>query len=230
MPGQSLAPDLMQNPGAQSILRPMECTETPDYGLVNLAAACPGVIIDLRYATTGNFFKTRLYDGDSAWLLAETARRLAEAAAAVIRFGFRLVVLDAYRPLSVQVLMWDILPDPDFVAPASRGSIHNRGAAVDVTLADAAGHELPMPSGFDEFSERASHLYSGGDAAALAHRDLLRSCMEKAGFKAYDAEWWHYSDPETRGSPLIDVPLSGLGKATFPSIPVPGSDASKVKS
>ncbi len=197
----------------------MECTEsnesapqagTQDHGLVNLAVACPGVLIDLRYATTSNFFKTRLYDGDQGWLLAATARRLAEAAAAVARLGFRLVVLDAYRPLSVQVLMWDILPDPDFVAPASRGSIHNRGAAVDVTLADPEGHELPMPSGFDEFSERASHLYSGGDAAALSNRDLLRSCMEQAGFKAYDAEWWHYSDPESRASPLLDIPLSEL--------------------
>ncbi len=180
------------------------------HGLVNLAATCPGVIIDLRYATTSNFFKARLYDGDQGWLLAATAKRLAAAAAAAAMYGCRLIVLDAYRPLSVQVLMWNILPDPDFVAPADRGSIHNRGAAVDVTLADAAGNELTMPSGFDEFSERASHLYSGGEPASLANRDLLRSCMEQAGFKAYDAEWWHYSDPETRSSPLIDIPLSEL--------------------
>lgn len=197
----------------------MESNETPDaaspdgspaHGLVDLAAACPGVIVDLRYATTRNFFKTRLYDGDRGWLLAATAKRLAAAAAIAAMHGCRLVVLDAYRPLAVQALMWDILPDPEFVAPASRGSIHNRGAAVDVTLADSAGNELAMPSGFDEFSERASHLYAGGDAASLSNRDLLRSCMERAGFKAYDAEWWHYSDPETRSSPLIDIPLSKL--------------------
>lgn len=183
---------------------------TQDHGLVNLSVACPGVIIDLRYATTSNFFKARLYDGDQGWLLAATAKRLAAAAAIAAMYGYRLVVLDAYRPLFVQALMWDILPDPDFVAPASRGSIHNRGAAVDATLADAAGNELPMPSDFDEFSERASHLYAGGEPAALANRALLRSCMEQAGFKAYDAEWWHYSDPETRSSPLIDIPLSKL--------------------
>lgn len=197
----------------------MKCNETPEaraqasppgHGLVNLAIACPGVIIDLRYATTRNFFKARLYDGDNAWLLEKTARKLGVAAGLAADLGFRLVVLDAYRPLSVQALMWDILPDPDFVAPASRGSIHNRGAAVDVTLAWPDGSELPMPSGFDEFSERASHLYSGGDSAALANRGVLRSCMEQAGFKAYDAEWWHYSDPESRTSPLIDIPLSEL--------------------
>jgi D-alanyl-D-alanine dipeptidase len=209
----------MPNTGLPGILFIMDMDSPPSihtetrsgHGLVNLSTACPGVIVDLRYATTGNFFKARLYDGDQGWLLAATARRLAAAASAAAKHGCRLVVLDAYRPLSVQVLMWNILPDPEFVAPANRGSIHNRGAAVDVTLADPAGNELPMPSGFDEFSERASHLYADGDAAALANRDLLRSCMEQAGFKAYDAEWWHYSDPETRSSPLIDIPLSKLG-------------------
>lgn len=192
---------------------------SPAHGLVNLSLACPGVIIDLRYATTGNFFKARLYDGDQGWLLAATAKRLAAAAAAAAVHGCRLVVLDAYRPLAVQALMWDMLPDPDFVAPASRGSIHNRGAAVDVTLADIAGNGLPMPSDFDEFSERASHRYADGDAAALANRDLLRSCMVQAGFKAYDAEWWHYSDPETRDSPLLDIPLSELQNQPMIDVP-----------
>ncbi len=181
-----------------------------NFGLVNVADVCPSVIVDMRYATDRNFFKTRLYDGDSAWLLEEPARKLAVAAALAKAVGRRLVVLDAYRPLSVQELMWAILPDPEFVAPATRGSIHNRGAAVDVTLADENGCELPMPSGFDEFSERASHLFSGGDSAALAERDSLRSLMERAGFVAYDSEWWHYTDPESRAGPLIDVPLSTL--------------------
>jgi len=180
------------------------------HGLVNLAAACPGVIVDMRYATERNFFKVRLYDGDSAWLLVETARKLNVAVRHAAELGYKIIVLDAYRPLSVQALMWDILPDPDFVAPASRGSIHNRGAAVDVTLADNDGNEIPMPSGFDVFAESASHQYTGGDSAPRANRDALRSCMEQAGFKAYDAEWWHYSDPESRASPLIDIPLSEL--------------------
>src|SRR5512145_2258879 len=119
-----------------------------EYGLVNVAEACPGVIVDMRYATDRNFFKTRLYDGDGAWLLAEPARKLAVAAAFAKAVGRRLVVLDAYRPLSVQERMRAIAPDPEFVAPAARGSIHNRGAAVDVTLADENGRELTMPSGF----------------------------------------------------------------------------------
>lgn len=209
----------MPNRRVRFILEHMECTNTTEaapqartqgHGLVNLSSACPGIIIDMRYATTRNFFKTRLYDHDGAWLLAEAARKLAVAAGRVAALGYRLVVLDAYRPLSAQARMWDIKPDDTFVAPVSRGSNHNRGAAVDVTLADAAGNELPMPSDFDEFSERASHQYRGGDPAALARRDQLRSCMEQAGFKAYDAEWWHYTDPDSKTGPLIDIPLSEL--------------------
>jgi D-alanyl-D-alanine dipeptidase len=101
--------------------------------------------------------------------------------------------------------MWEIMPDAKFVAPASRGSVHNRGAAVDVTLADALGKLLPMPSEFDEFSERSALDYSGGDPAALANRDRLRVIMEGAGFASYSAEWWHYVDPELAGSPLLDI-------------------------
>ncbi|PKL23930.1 MAG: D-alanyl-D-alanine dipeptidase [Spirochaetae bacterium HGW-Spirochaetae-3] len=180
------------------------------YGLVKIADACPGVIVDMRYATDRNVFGIRLYDGDDAWLLAEAARKLAVASALALAAGRRLIVLDAYRPLSAQVRMWEAMPVPGFVAPATRGSNHNRGAAVDVTLAYAEGVEVPMPSGFDEFSERASQLYRGGDPAALANRDALRGYMEAAGFKAYDGEWWHFNDPDSVSRPLIDAPISFL--------------------
>ncbi len=180
------------------------------HGLVDLALACPGIRVDMRYAGERNFFKTKLYDDDRAWLLESSARKLARAAENAAGRGYGLVVLDAYRPLSVQDLMWRILPDPDFVAPSSRGSIHNRGAAVDVALLLPDGREAPMPSEFDEFSERASHLYGGAEPERSRARDTLRECMETAGFNAYVAEWWHYVDPDTRGYPLLDIPLSGL--------------------
>ncbi|OHD81262.1 MAG: hypothetical protein A3J97_16175 [Spirochaetes bacterium RIFOXYC1_FULL_54_7] len=207
-----------------------------NHGLVDLRLACPRVQVDLRYATDRNFFRTRLYDDDRAWLLAATARKLSQAASLAAARGLVIVVLDAYRPLAVQDLMWRILPDPDFVAPSSRGSIHNRGAAVDVTLAHDDGSPVAMPSEFDDFSEHASHRYKGSgehesrpresqelearalearalEARALEARDFLRDCMEAAGFKAYDAEWWHYTDPETRGYPLLNLSLSQLAAA-----------------
>ena len=180
------------------------------YGLVRVADACPGVVVDMRYASERNVFGVRLYDGDEAWLLAVTARKLAAAAALAAEDGRTLIVLDAYRPLSAQARMWEALPEPGFVAPPSRGSNHNRGAAVDVTLAGADGLELPMPSGFDEFSERASRAYRGGDRSALANSDALRGYMEKAGFRAYDGEWWHFNDPDNVSCPLIDVPITSL--------------------
>ncbi len=176
-----------------------------DSGLVDLAKTIPGLLVDLRYAGPDNFLGRRLYDFEGAWLLAPCAERLAVAQRAAVESGFRLVVLDAYRPLSVQAAMWEIMPDNTFVAPASRGSVHNRGAAVDVTLADSRGAPLAMPSEFDEFSARASHDYSGGDPQALANRDRLRSIMEGAGFAPYSAEWWHYVDPEFAKSPLLDI-------------------------
>lgn len=206
-----------------------------NHGLVALDRVCPDVMVDLRYATDRNFFKTRLYDDDRAWLLEPTARKLSRAALLASARGLVLVVLDAYRPLAVQDLMWRILPDPDFVAPSSKGSIHNRGAAVDVTLAYDDGRLVGMPSDFDEFSERASHRYKGVEYGnledvdlsdsglasevgtlerqAMEARDFLRSCMESAGFVAYEAEWWHYTDPDTRESPLLNLSLSQLAAA-----------------
>jgi len=198
-----------------------QALSTAEHGLVALHHACPAVRVDLRYATEHNFFKARLYDDDRAWLLEATASKLSRAASLAAARGLVIVVLDAYRPLAVQDLMWRILPDPAFVAPSSRGSIHNRGAAVDVTLAYGDGRQVAMPSEFDDFSQRASHTYRGAESleareselAALEARDFLRACMESAGFKAYEAEWWHYTDPDTREYPLLNLSLSQLAAA-----------------
>jgi len=179
-------------------------------GLVRVLDVCPLVLVELRYATVENFFKSRLYDGQDAWLLEETALKLKVAMELAAARQMRLKVLDAYRPLSVQTLMWQILPDSNFVAPLSRGSIHNRGAAVDVCLTDPAGNELAMPSPFDDFSEKAAHSYQQGDPGCLVNRDCLRVIMESAGFAAYEAEWWHYTDPGNRAKPLLDIQLSQL--------------------
>ena len=181
------------------------------HGLVRILDVCPNVMVDLQYFGPNNFFQKALYDSPEAWILAETACKLQRASGNAEQKGFILVILDAYRPLSVQQTMWDILPDSNFVAPMTRGSIHNRGAAVDVTLADTSRTPVPMPSQFDEFSERASHTYQEGPPECLANREQLRAIMENAGFTAYNAEWWHYTDSDQKHRPLIDVPLSELG-------------------
>lgn len=179
-------------------------------GLVRLRDLAPGLRVALAYAENGNFLGRALYDANEAWLLEETALKVAAAQAALERRGLGLLVLDAFRPLAAQRLMWEALPDEDFVAPPSRGSIHNRGAAVDLSLVDAAGRELPMPCPFDEFSPRASHGYTGGSPEERDNRALLRETMEAAGLRHYAAEWWHYSDPALRASPLLDLGLAEL--------------------
>ncbi|TVQ28495.1 MAG: hypothetical protein EA382_01880 [Spirochaetaceae bacterium] len=174
-------------------------------GLVDVARACPGVFVDLAYRRPDNVFGRALYRCNHAWLLAATAAKLVDAAVDASAHGHAIVILDAYRPLRIQRAMWELHPDDDFVAPPSRGSLHNRGAAVDVTLATPDGGALPMPSDYDEFSPRASHRWDGGPIDLVRRRELLRAIMERAGFASYHAEWWHYTDRENADKPLLDV-------------------------
>ena len=179
--------------------------------LVAVASAVPDVVLDIRYAVAENFLGRAVYPFAGAFLRKPAAEKLTRAAAILRREGYRLVVYDAYRPLSAQRLMWALKPDWRFVAdPARRGSMHNRGAAVDVSLADTAGRSLAMPSGFDAFSERARHSYKRGAAEALRRRAALRAAMEAAGFMPLAEEWWHYSDQAGRDWPLLDIPFDAL--------------------
>jgi D-alanyl-D-alanine dipeptidase len=180
------------------------------HGLVPMLRACPTLGCELVYSTKENIFGTVLYTSNTPWLLPLTAQKLCNAQSEAISLGFRLLILDAYRPLGVQKLMWDFHPDANFVAPPQRGSNHNRGAAVDVRLTDLAGIMLDMPSDFDEFSERASHHWQSPNPQANVHRQTLKSLMEEAGFQSYHAEWWHYNDPDSLSEPLLDIPLEVL--------------------
>jgi D-alanyl-D-alanine dipeptidase len=179
--------------------------------LVDLRKAAPGVILDIRYATARNFLGKALYPEAAAFLRRSAAAKLARAQEALAARGRRLVIYDAYRPLSVQRALWAAKPDSRFVAdPSRRGSVHNRGGAVDVGLADAAGRPLPMPSDFDEFGPRAAHGAPGVPAPAAANAAELAAAMEAAGFRPLHEEWWHYEDPAAKDWPLLDVPFSEL--------------------
>ncbi|MBK8913254.1 MAG: M15 family metallopeptidase [Phycisphaerales bacterium] len=177
------------------------------FGLVDLAALTPPPVIDLCYATDRNFTGVVLYPAARAWLVASAAERLQRVTAELAEEGLRLVVWDAYRPLSVQRRMWEAHPDERFIAPPTRGSRHNRGASVDVALAGGDGGLLEMPTDFDEFSPRAHSAYEGCSAAARVHRDRLRAAMTAAGFVGIQDEWWHFDAPDWREHPLLDVAL-----------------------
>ncbi len=180
--------------------------------LVAVRTFAPGVVFDVRYATTRNFLGRAVYTESAAFLCRSTALKLARAAAALGARGRRLVVYDAYRPLSVQRLLWAARPDRSFVADPARGSAHNRGAAVDVGLAGADGAALAMPTEFDEFSPRAAHGAEGVSPRAAANAAQLKAAMEAAGFRSLAQEWWHYEDPAARGWPLLDVSFSEIAQ------------------
>lgn len=167
----------------------------------------PDCIMDLRYATDDNFTGRVLYAGASqdsvhGRLRRGTLKKLKSAAEQLKRKGYRLVIWDAYRPLEAQRIMWEAYPDERFVAHPDVGSKHNRGCAVDVTLADENGYVLEMPSGFDDFSsDRAKRLMSSEDLAdherTIMQRLIdLQIAMGFAGFEIYEDEWWHFTDSD----------------------------------
>lgn len=172
--------------------------------LVDVAEAVPGIVVDVRYATADNFMRRPLYHSPRCLLRKATAERLAKVQADLRAQGLGLKIFDGYRPLSVQREMWAVLPNDQFVADPAKGSRHNRGTAVDVTLVDAAGNELEMPSGYDVFGEKAALAYAGGSPQARANRDRLLAAMKQRGFLPLPSEWWHYDDPEWRRYPVLD--------------------------
>lgn len=159
--------------------------------LIDLASL--GIPIDIRYATSDNFMKKPLYPVAKACLRAPAARALVAVNRELATRGLGIKVYDAYRPYRVTEAMWEPIKNPDFVADPAKGSRHNRGAAVDLTLIDLrTGNEVAMPTGYDDFTERAAHAFTDLPPEALANRALLRDVMVKHGFDPLPSEWWHY--------------------------------------
>src|SRR5262245_18350064 len=165
-----------------------------DGAFVDLAALDPTIRLDVRYASAANFLGVALYPQARALLRADVARSLVRAHRTLAGEGLGLVVFDAYRPWSVTKRMWELTPPEKrgFVARPQRGSNHNRGCAVDVSLYTLAdGREVEMPSAYDEMSPRAAASWAGGSAEARAARDRLRAALSAEGFSVERHEWWH---------------------------------------
>lgn len=173
--------------------------------LVNLAKVDPTLIIDSPYATSDNFVGIQMYPKNEIWLEEGTAEKLMSAQASLRKQGLGLKVLDGYRPLEIQRTLWKILPDPRYVANPERGSRHNRGCAVDVTLVDAEGDEMAMPTEFDEFSERAGQDYQNLPQEVLKNRKVLNNAMRNAGFTTIRSEWWHFDAVGWEDFPILDI-------------------------
>lgn len=181
--------------------------------LVDLAGVVPGLRLDIRYATTNNFLSTPLYTSARALMQRPAAESLARVQAKLASNGYGLLIHDAYRPWRVTKLFWEATPEAQhtFVADPARGSRHNRGCAVDLTLCDlATGKPIEMVGGYDEFSDRSYPFYPGGTSRQRWHRDLLRSVMESEGFTVFEAEWWHFDWSGWRDYPILDIPFEDL--------------------
>ncbi|HSE15441.1 MAG TPA: M15 family metallopeptidase [Pyrinomonadaceae bacterium] len=172
--------------------------ETGDFlpaDLVELTKLDPTIKLDIRYATTNNLFGTVFYSQPRAFLQRAPAEALVRVNRKLKSFGYGVLVHDGYRPWYVTKVFWDATPEDKkiFVADPSKGSRHNRGAAVDLSLYDLkTGKPVEMVSTYDETTDRAHPNYPGGTSLQRWHRDLLRSAMEAEGFTVYEAEWWHF--------------------------------------
>ena len=173
---------------------------------VNIKTLSPEILLDMKYATVDNFLGQVVYDCAECYLRKATAQALVAAQKDFVARGYSLKLFDCYRPLSVQKKMWKILPGTHYVANPAKGSKHNRGAAVDLTLVEiATGKEVDMGTPFDTFSPKAHHSYTDLPKEVLVHRQLLREVLGKHNFKPIFSEWWHYEYRPEMTSPVEDL-------------------------
>jgi D-alanyl-D-alanine dipeptidase len=164
-----------------------------DTAFVNLKDYSQDFVYDMKYASDDNFLKSKVYDCAECYLHYKTVKALINANEKFMKKGFKIKLFDCYRPLDIQKRMWAIVSNPEYVANPAKGSIHNRGGAVDITLVDFDGKELDMGTSFDFFGKEASHNFAGFSKQIKNNRNLLRKIMIKENFNSFDSEWWHYN-------------------------------------
>lgn len=175
--------------------------------IVDLLSVDSTFVLDIRYATENNFTKVVLYPEARGKLRREAAESLAAVQRELKPMGLRLKIYDGYRPLSIQWKLWEVVPNEDFVANPKKGSRHNRGAAVDLTIIDSLGNELEMPTGYDDFTPNASHEWMDLPECALKNRTLLKTIMINHGFLPIKSEWWHYDFKGWEQYDILDEPF-----------------------
>jgi zinc D-Ala-D-Ala dipeptidase len=185
--------------------------------MLELRSLSPNLVYDLRYAGTNNFMKKRMYPKNTGhtFLRAPAARALSKVQQKLNQQGYGLKIFDAYRPYSVTVAFWEPIKDERYVANPAKGSGHNRGIAVDLTIIDLkTGNELDMGTGFDNFTDTAHHAFTKNLPEAVQKaRGLLKQAMEENGFTAMDTEWWHFFWPNDRNYEVLDIPFKKLQAA-----------------
>lgn len=179
-------------PAQAQTLAPAELNALHDTAWVELVRIDPDFVLDVRYATANNFTGQVLYPCGRVLLRKRVALDLVAAHREVKAQGYRMKIYDGYRPLDVQWKMWNLTPDKRYVGNPRKGSMHNRGCAVDLTLVDAQGKELDMGTAYDFFGKEA-HTDYAHPPQVLANRKVLQNAMTRHGFRILDTEWWHFS-------------------------------------
>lgn len=183
----------------------------PSKRLLDVQAVDPSITVDVRYATANNFMHEILYPVARVFARRPVAQALRAVEQELRPEGLGLKIFDGYRPYRVTVRMWEPIRNPDFVADPARGSRHNRGAAIDLTLISlATGTELAMPTPYDDFTSRARQDFNDLPADVLANRARLRDVMVRYGFEPLPSEWWHFDFHDWQRFELLDLPLEQL--------------------
>ena len=193
---------------AQNAQPPVQSGDMLDSDLVEVITLDPTIKLDIRYATTNNFMQSVFYSEPRAFLQREAAEGLVRVHNNLKKYGYGVLIHDAYRPWYVTKMFWDATPEDYkiFVANPATGSVHNRGGAVDMTLYDLeTGAAVQMVGGYDEFSDRSFPFYVGGTSEQRWLRNLLRKEMEREGFEVYEWEWWHFDHQNARKYPIRNV-------------------------
>lgn len=176
--------------------------------LIELNSLDNSIKLDILYATENNFMGQRVYPEARAFLQKPAAKAIVRVHKKLKKQGLGLVIYDGYRPWTITKLFWDTVTAEQrkFVADPAKGSKHNRGCAVDLGIFDLnTGLALPMPSNYDEFTDRASPAYTGGTDEERRNRDLLRSLMEEEGFIVNSDEWWHFDYEDWEKYAIYDI-------------------------
>lgn len=174
--------------------------------LVNLEHYIPGIQKDVRYATTNNFTKQKLYTKTDIYMRLPAAKALKAVQEVLRKKGYGLLIYDAYRPYHVTEAMFKIVPNDLYAADPRKGSGHNRGVAVDLSMVNLKTNKpVAMPTDFDDFTSKAHQNYNPADPVVAANRKLLRDTMKQFGFKGSTTEWWHYYLPDYKKYPLMDI-------------------------
>ncbi len=179
----------------------------PDYDTLEWADVHlldESIVLDMRYATANNFVEEKMYECGRCFLRPEVARKIVKVHRGLQKQGLGLKMFDCYRPRPIQWKLWEKIPDARYVSDPRKGSMHNRGAAVDLTIVDVEGRQLDMGTTFDFFGPKAWSTFQDLPDSVLANRQLLRRLLEAEGFAGIRTEWWHFSY-SGKGYPISDM-------------------------